>query len=281
MIVTMHDSTAPDGWIPGQGEALPGLFDPSSGTVQGVLGGEQRPDDNTPVTLEKPMEDDGLYLVYPVSPTIIFNMHHFNITNGPLLREGWINIWSESDARTAMSWYMGMEPTQTITLSVNPGTVADLHYSWSIGADMRLIRVFGHRHFWTTNFSTWIQRAGGDTEIAYQSYDWFNMPTYRYDSQAKNPPPDPDARTDGAISGVVMLHAGDTLHFNCHIEYTDARQAADTHAPSPAKNGALRFANEAYTGEMCIQYGNVTGGALGLPGVDGSPVPDFAKLSAK
>jgi hypothetical protein len=41
--------------------------------------------------------------------------------------------------------------------------------------------------------------------------------------------------------------------------------------------GTLRFANEAYNGEMCINFGNVVG-ALGLPGEDGSAVPDFAKV---
>jgi hypothetical protein len=41
----------------------------------------------------------------------------------------------------------------------------------------------------------------------------------------------------------------------------------------------LRFANEAYNGEMCISFGNVTGGSLGLPGVDNTALPDFAKVS--
>jgi hypothetical protein len=279
MIVTMHDSQDADGWIAGTGEALPGLFDPSSGTIQGILGGEQRPDDNTPVTLAKPPEDEGLYLTFPPSPSIIFNMHHFNITDKPLLREGWINIWREDDARQKVTWYMGMEAGQVITLSVSPGRTTDLHYSWPVNSEMRLIRVFGHRHFWTTNFSTWIERADGKIELAYQSYDWFDMPTYRYDSVVKNPMLDPTKAVDGAVSGIVTLKPGDQLHFNCHIEFTDQRRMLDAKAPAPSQLGALRFANEAYNGEMCIQFGNVTGGSLGLPAVDASPVPDFAKVS--
>ncbi len=279
MIVTMHESTEEDGWIAGTGEALPGLFDPSSGAINGVLGGEQRPDDSTPISLGKPPEDEGLYLDFPANASIIFNMHHFNITDKPLLREGWINIWRETDARTRMSWYMGMEPTQVIGLSVSPNQKADYHYSWTVASDLRLIRVFGHRHFWTTNFSTWIERADGKVEIAYQSYDWFDMPTYRYDSVVKNPELDPSKQLDGALSGIVQLKAGDKLHFNCHIEFTDARKATDDKAPTPREIGTLRFANEAYNGEMCIQFGNVTGGSLGLPSIDSSPVPDFAKLT--
>jgi hypothetical protein len=279
MIVTMHDSDEADGWIPGTGEALPGLFDPGSGEIKGILGGEQRPDDNTPVTLAKPPEDDGLYLTFPANPSIIFNMHHFNATDKPLLREGWINIWREDDARQKVTWYMGMEVGQVITLNVAAGQTTDLHYSWPVNSEMRLIRVFGHRHFWTTNFSTWIKRKEGNVELAYQSYDWFDMPTYRYDSVVKNPMPDPAKASDGAMSGIVTLKPGDQLHFNCHIEFTDKRKATDANAPSPSQIGTLRFANEAYNGEMCIQFGNVTGGSLGLPSVDTSPIPDFAKVT--
>jgi hypothetical protein len=172
-----------------------------------------------------------------------------------------------------------MEPSEIISLNVPAGTTADLHYSWAISSETRLIRVFGHRHFWTPNFSTWIERAaGGDPEPIYQSYDWFDQPTYRYDSVVKNPAVDPAAKADGAVSGVVTLHAGDKMHFNCHVVFTDARAATDMHAPMPEKIGSLRFANEAYNGEMCIQYGNVAGPSIGLPAVDTSPVPDFAKL---
>ena len=278
MIVTMHDSSEPDGWIDGVGEALPGMFDPNSGATLGILGGEQRPDDSTPVSLAKPPEDEGLYLTFPQDPSIIFNMHHFNTTDGQLLREGWINIWWEDDAKTAVTWYMGLDIGQVVGLSVSPGQTTDLHYSWPVSQDTRLIRVFGHRHFWTTNFSAWIKHPDGSNDLAYQSFNWFDMPTYRYDSVTMNPKPDPVAKTDGAMSGIVTLKAGDEFHFNCHIEFTDQRQATDMKAPSPSKIGTLRFANEAYNGEMCINFGNAVG-SLGLPAADSSPVPDFAKVT--
>jgi hypothetical protein len=276
-IITMHDSTEPDGWIEGNGDALPGLFDFGAGAVVGILGGQQRADDSTPVTLEKPPEDMGVYLEFPPKPMMLFNMHHFNITTGDEIREGWSNIWWEEDATKKASWYMGLEITQTIGLSVAANTSADYHYSWSIPSDVRLLRVFGHRHFWTTNFSTWIERAGGDVELAYQSYNWADMPTYRYDSVVKNPELNPTSKTDGAMSGVVMLHAGDKMHFNCHIDFTDARAATDKHAPTATEIGTLRFANEAYNGEMCIQFGNVVGPSIGTPAIDDTPLPDFAK----
>jgi hypothetical protein len=276
-IITMHDSTEPDGWIEGGGDALPGIFDFGAGTVIGILGGQQRADDSTPVTLEKPPEDQGVYLEFPPNPAMLFNMHHFNITDGDVLREGWSNIWWESDATKKATWYMGLEPTQTIGLAVGANESADLHYSWTIGEDTRLLRAFGHRHFWTSNFSTWIEHPDGKTELAYQSYDWSDMPTYRYDSVVKNPPLNPTGKTDGAMSGVVTLKAGDKMHFNCHIDFTDERAALDKHAPAPGALKTLRFANEAYNGEMCIQFGNVVGPSIGLPSIDDTPLPDFAK----
>jgi hypothetical protein len=278
-IITMHSGTEPAEWIPNAfgADALPGLF--TGGTV-GVLGGQQRPDDSTPVTLDRPPEDAGLYLAFPANVGIIFNMHHFNFTDGPIVREGWSNIWwTEEEATVRASWYMGLEFGQVAFLNVPPDGVQDYHYYWSVPGDVRLIRVFGHRHFWTPNFSTWIERAGGDTELIYQSYDWGDMPTYRYDSVVQNPPIDTMGKNDGATSGVINLKAGDELHFNCHIEYTDQRATVDPAAPVPTETGrALRFANEVYTGEMCIQFGNISGGSLGSPVQSTAAVPDFAKL---
>jgi len=81
------------------------------------------------------------------------------------------------------------------------------------------------------------------------------------------------------VGVLFMLHADDQLHFNCHIEFTDERQATDDNAPTTQQIGTLRFANEAYNGEMCINFGNITGGGIGLPGVDSSRVPDFATVN--
>jgi hypothetical protein len=280
-IITLNDNKnpIPDGWVAQAAgvEASPALFSASLGSLQGILGGQERPADATPVTLDKPPEDSGYYLSWPAKPGIVFNMHHFNPSAGPELREGWVNIWWESDARLLETWYMGEDLNEPRTLNIAPGSVVDLHYSWTIpsGNPIRLIRVFGHRHFWTTSFTSWIERAGSTVpEIVYQSFDWLNMPTYRYDSLAQNPAPDPAARSDGAASGIVTLNPGDKLHFNCHIEYTDQRAATNAKAPSPETAGNLKFKNEVYGGEMCIQYGNWTGPQLLFPSADSSPLPD-------
>ena len=274
-IITLHAANPSYEWLASFGDALPGLFDIAR-PIRGVLGGQQRPDDNTPVTYDKPPEDEGLYLNWPEQPSVLYNLHHFNTTDGDVLKEGWVNVWWEDDTRTAVSWYMGLSFEQVGSLRMSPGEVEDYHYVWDIAWPVRLIRVFGHRHVWTTNFSTWIERASGELEVIYQSFDWWDMPTYRYDSVVTNPMPNREIYADGAASGIIELKAGDKMHFNCHMEFTDERAAAED-APTPNEVGTLVFANEAYTGEMCIQFGNVAGGLIGPPARSMDPVPDFAK----
>ena len=282
-IITANDNSTPiaEGWValPSAGaEASPALFDDSEGKALGVLGGQQRPDDGTPATLDKPVEDSGYYIAWPASPAVVFNLHYINAGSIPVLREGWVNLWWESDARVRESWYLGMPPNEPMTFAVAPGGVLDYHASWTVpsGSSIRLVSAFGHRHFWTSNFSSWIERASSPTpEVIYQSFDWANMPSYRYDSLAHNPVPDSTKHVDGAASGITTLNPGDKLHFNCHVEYTDARASSDSSAPTPEANGTLHFANETFKAEMCIQFG-ISTGSLGYPASDSSPVPTFA-----
>jgi len=128
-----------------------------------------------------------------------------------------------------------------------------------------------------TNFSAWIEQPDGKLDVLYQSYHWLDEPTYRYDSVTMNPAPaPPEQRMDSAFSGILKTKPGTKLHFNCHIEYTDARADSEG-APKPAEIGTLHFANEAFTAEMCILFGQTTGSMLIGPSVDTSPLPAFAK----
>ena len=264
MIIAPDDGSKPqEVWGP---PSTDGLFGPS-------LPGAQRPDENAPKTLAKPDEDKGLYSVLPAKAGITFNMHHFNVTGGQILKEAWTNLWWESDATVQVHGILGLSFTQVRSLNVAPGSIQDLHYSWDITQPIRLLTAFGHRHAWTTNFSSWVEKPDGNLDIVYQSYDWFDEPTYRYDSMTKNPAPAPDKRTDGGSSGIRTLMPGEKLHFNCHIEYT-AERAAEVNAPTPAQ--ALHFANQAFSAEMCILFGSTADVMLSSPANDSSPLPDFA-----
>jgi hypothetical protein len=269
MIISTSDASMPqEVWSPG---SPGGLFGGTS------LPGAQRPDENNPKSSAKPAEDDGLYSTLPAMPGITFDMHHFNATSGDILKEAWINLWWESDARIPVKGILGLELSQTATLSIPPGATQDLHYSWAITEPIRLVTVFGHRHAWTSNFSSWIEQPDGKLDIVYQSFGWLDEPTYRYDSMTMNPAPAPEKRTDGAASGLLTLTPGQKLHFNCHIEFTDER-AKSENAPSPTQVGTLHFANEAFTAEMCILFGSTAAVSLSTPSIDTSKLPDFASF---
>jgi len=237
--------------------------------------GAQRPDQNTPMTLEKPAEDAGLYGAFPAMPSVTYNMHHFNSTAGDVLKENWTNLWWETEDAT-----IRLEPISGIDLGilVTAGQTVDLHNVYAISESTRIVDLFGHRHAWTPNFSAWVEKADGSTDVVYQSFDWFDQPTYRYDSIAKNPPPTPGMRNDGATSGQLMLEPGDELHFNCHIAFTD-KQAAAVNAPrSPSEIGVLVFANQAFDAEMCIMFGTSAGRRLPAMNRSAEAAPDFATV---
>jgi hypothetical protein len=271
MIVT---ALAPMGGRESWGPGAPvGLF-----AGEGIPGA-QRPDENTPVSLEKPAEDAGLFRRLPASQDVVFNMHHFNSTSGQILKEAWINLWWEEDASIEIHGIRGMPLTQALATFARAGQTVDVHHSWNITQDVRIVTLFGHRHVWTPNFSAWVRKPDGTNEIVYQSFDWFDMPTYRYDSLTQNPPPNPQMRQDGATSGVLTVRRGEQLHFNCRMAFTNEHAAAHmAPMPSTINGGQLRFANQAFTGEMCILFGSSAAVRLPEPRVDTTPVPDFARI---
>ena len=236
--------------------------------------GAQRPDENAPQSMDKPAEDAGLYREFPANAVVTYNMHHFNSTDTVILKEAWQNIWWEDDAVTPIVDVGGLPVLQVAGTFAQPGQTVDMHYASVVPAPMRILSLFGHRHAWTTTFTAWVERPGQPEEIVYQSFDWFDEPTFTYNSQVQNPAPNPDLRIDGAHSGVLMLDAGDELHFNCHIEYTDERAVQEQSPVTPAEIGPLRFANQAFNAEMCILFGAALG-SNGLMTTQGPP-PAFA-----
>ena len=80
-----------------------------------------------------------------------------------------------------------------------------------------------------------------------------------FDSLTQNPKVDLNGHEDGAVSGVLTLHAGDTLHFNCHVEAT-AERASKLGVPMPS--APLNLGNKAFDAEMCILNTFVSGDPL-------------------
>lgn len=210
--------------------------------------GAQRPDSDRPQgTFEVPPENAGLGDELKAKQQFSLNLHHFNLTDKPILREVWINIWYKPESEVK-------EKIGGIAMFGNPADVAvpagqsrNLHYKCDVTGNTRIITLNGHRHAHTTRFGVWLIRGGQNIPL-YESFNYNDMPTYQYDSISKNPTPDMASKTDGAWTGILDVKAGDQIHFECDINNTSTQP--------------LRFANEVQTGEMCILFGSRVGSPL-------------------
>jgi hypothetical protein len=206
-------------------------------------------------TLDPAPEEVGIG--FPADSTgTYFNVHHFNTTDKAILRELWVNGWYIPKEHVTKEAYFF---TGSAPVNYPPGMVLDNPGSVRATGKTQVLSIYGHRHAWTTRFHAWVVRSGSTTEeLVYDSNDWYDVPTYAYNSSTTNPPP--GNGRDGATSGPLILESGDSLHYNCHVETTRER-AAEVGAPMPTS--ALRTANEAFTGEMCIVNGHTIGSKLG------------------
>jgi hypothetical protein len=205
-------------------------------------------------TLDIPEEEAGIGIEAPGQTSVSFQLHHFNASEKAMLREVWLNVWFMRDEAVQRS---AVHSSGVGSVNYPPNAVTDTGGTVTAGEPIKLLNLFGHRHAWTTTFNVWLARAGATTEeLIYSSNNWDETPTYAYNSATKNPTPDDRARVDGAYSGPLDLAAGDALRFNCHAEVTP-EHAAKIGVPLPTQ--PLRFANEAFTGEMCVLGITATG----------------------
>jgi hypothetical protein len=175
-------------------------------------------------------------------------MHYFNFTDEPLLREFWVNIYTidaEAVKREAlqMRGYGGV----TWTFSpIAPGTDMVYSYSHPITGDGFIMALLGHYHSHGRRFTASITRNGSTTpEKLYETFDYNEPILFHYNTIVDNP-----AFADGsagAVSGVLEVHNGDVLNWECHV-------INDGEVP-------LRYTNEVKTGEMC----NLWGHSVGIP----------------
>lgn len=242
MIITVSDADHADGWASQVGGGL------GVGGGGRNFGGSQRVDQDRPQgTLDVPPENQGIGAQLSALQQFAFNLHHINTTDKPVLREVWVNIWymDEKDVTQKMQGLSASGSPVDVSIPAHQET--DLQYKCSVTGDSRIITMLGHRHAHTDRFGVWVKKATGEMSDAYESFKWEDMPTYQYDSVSTNPTPDVANKQDGASSGELELHAGDELYFECDINN-------DLDQP-------LKFANETFTGEMCILFGSYVGAA--------------------
>jgi len=204
--------------------------------------------------IEVSPEEKGIGIKLPLNSGVNMNLHHFNNTDAPLLRENWINAWYMPKAEVTRQ-AQGILIAAPVNYPI--GMQLDSEGSAAASTETQVLSLWGHRHAWTTRFHAWVVRTDGSEELVYDSNDWYDMPTFAYNSVTKNP--EPGKGFDGASTGPLVLHPGDELHFNCHVDTTQAR-AAELRVPLP--KAPITWANEAITAEMCLLEGQTTGGRL-------------------
>ena len=220
----------------------------SGGGLAGMgrrLGGSQNTMKDNPMG-ELPPENEGIGMPLAAHAPLSVNLHHFNGTTGPILREAWINFWyvdAESVTREAEEMFLW---TQGPPVEPNATVVADGRFE--ILEEGRVLTMYGHRHSNTVRFSAYRTR-GEDRQLVYEDYDWEEPAVFEFNSLTKNAAPSPESLVAGAHSGVLELLQGDLLEWECEI--VNERSVTITFGE-----------NEAETSEMCILVGDAIGPSL-------------------
>jgi hypothetical protein len=127
---------------------------------------------------------------------------------------------------------------------IAPGTDQVYSYSHPITGNGYIMALLGHYHAHGRRFTASITRKGTTTpEKVYETFDYNEPVILHYNSIVENAP-FADGMA-GAVSGVLEVHDGDVLNWECHV-------INDGQVP-------LRYTNEVQTGEMCNLWGHSVG----------------------
>ncbi|HMJ16004.1 MAG TPA: hypothetical protein VK524_31525 [Polyangiaceae bacterium] len=235
MILRIVDPAMPVGW----GECAGAL------SVRGGVAGSQSPIRDIPGKAIAP-ENEGLGQTLPAKSKVQFDFHFVNTQPRdatPLLREAWVNLLYK-DPSTITDPVRPVVLIGGLDMNVPPRTEQTIYHLCTVTRDARIFDLFGHFHANTERFTVW-RHSNGARELVYESYNWEEPADLIYDSVNRNPPPDARTRRDGGWNGQLEVKAGDTIEWECEV--------------NNQRDHALRFANEAYTGEMCILFGGFVG----------------------
>jgi len=231
LINTLIPGKQPEGFVAGRA----GCEGQSLGTFQGT---QNLIVESPPQGIPAP-ENVGLGRPLPGNSSICQNYHRYNVTDKPALSEIWYNVWfvEEKDITQKAS---GIMVNAGPWSGIAPGQRTVLTTTTTVSGDGRIISLFGHRHAATERFAAW-----HNDKLIYDSWDWVESRLFNYDSLTMNPPIATDKKIDGAVSGMLPIKQGDRIKIECHVNNTTDQ--------------TLRFANELYTGEMCILFGSSVG----------------------
>lgn len=209
------------------------------------IGGTQNLARDQPANGIIPPENEGVGLPLAARVMISANMHFYNFTDKPLIRELWTNYWYKEPGT--------VKETAKSIFSMTGVTAAVAHSHVVVGAscpvqgDGRALSLYGHRHLSNVRFSIW-HNSGGKKDLVFEDYDSEHPGVLEFNSLTTNPAPNPATKTVGGASGILNLKSGDTLDFECEI----------------VNNTDKNFygANEASDDDMCILVGDTVGSTV-------------------
>jgi hypothetical protein len=187
-------------------------------------------------------ENEGLAAIIEPNTQVEMQLHFFNFSDAPILREAWMNVYAKDPAKVTtitapLAGYAGLRS------SIPPGETALWQHQMVAPADIRIVNLYSHYHANTRRLTAFLFRKDSQwPEIVYESFDWEDPGVLPLDSVHRNPTPDREQRTFGGTSGILELKEGDTFVWQCEIY--------NRH------DFPLVFGNEAYDADMCILRGN-------------------------
>ena len=231
IINTLVSEDRPDGW----GSCT--LFTDRTGVRIGGLGGASR----AYIPLKSPApENEGLGIPLAARTQGQFDMHYFNPTDVPVLREFWINVYyiDEKDVTQRPSSITGLGGVTWFFAPIRPGTHRTYTFSAPIENDGRITALWGHTHSHALMETAWIV-SGGERRKVFEQFDYLSPEIFSYDSVTENP--DLTGEDAGAVSGILEVKAGDLLEWECEINNDS--------------DVSLDYGNNVTTGEMCNIWG--------------------------
>jgi hypothetical protein len=173
------------------------------------------------------------------------DLHYFNATDQPILREFWLNLYliPKEQVKENPIQIRGMGGLSWIASPIPAKTHKIYAYTCAIPSDGRIVELLGHTHAHGIRETAWIRHASGDRTQVFEQYDYRSPQIFYYDSVAQNPAF--SAGQPGAASGLLPVKAGDALDWECEVNNDSAV--------------GLTYTNQVQTGEMCNIWGQSIG----------------------
>jgi hypothetical protein len=193
-------------------------------------------------------ENEGLGIKLGPGTQAQFDMHYFNLTKAPILREFWLNVYTKDPATVTEQpiGIVGLGGLSWAVAPIQPGTHQAYTYECPIDTDGRVIELLGHTHAHGRRETAWIRHGDGELLKVFEQFDYLEPQIFYYDSVQKNPAF--AEGSPGAMTGILDVKVGDVLVWEC-----------DVHNDSTSP---LRYVNEVQTGEMCNIWGATVGPRL-------------------